>query len=206
MPRVIISAPDKAPQPYRFPIDSALITIGSAETNDIVIDCGSVSSHHCNIERVQGGYIIRDNNSTNGIKQGDVPLAVADIFDQSDIFIGDIPLLFQLSEEEIENIAAEEFTSHLQYASSKKKGSTGQTLPAVVEDEIDLDPVEEPQPEKAEPQKSRIEPAVIATSSSSGMSTLVLISILGVLLGICMRHYLATGNFFLTELLVKYSN
>ncbi len=55
MPRILITVPEKAPQPYRFPVDREFIAIGRAENNDIIIDSGSVSSEHCKIQRVEGG-------------------------------------------------------------------------------------------------------------------------------------------------------
>jgi len=67
MPRVTISVPDKTPQPYRFELEREFINIGRGGDNDIIIDNASISTQHCMIERVEGGYILRDNGSTNGL-------------------------------------------------------------------------------------------------------------------------------------------
>ena len=89
MPRVVINVPDLPPQPYRFAIDREHITVGQAETNDIVINSPSISRNHCRIERVEGGYIMRDLDSTNGIKQGELSLTVLDLFNESEVLIDD---------------------------------------------------------------------------------------------------------------------
>ncbi|MDB4740539.1 FHA domain-containing protein, partial [Akkermansiaceae bacterium] len=64
MPRVSITIPGKNSQPYRFKLDRNKVTIGRSADNDIVIDDTSVSSTHCTMDRVDGGYILRDKNST----------------------------------------------------------------------------------------------------------------------------------------------
>ena len=71
MPRITITVPDKLPQPYRFPLDRQVVMIGRGSENDIVIECGSVSLRHAEMVRVEGGYELRDLDSTNGIKLDD---------------------------------------------------------------------------------------------------------------------------------------
>lgn len=43
------------------------VTIGRAAGNDIVIDDPGVSARHAILERVNGGFVVRDNGSTNGV-------------------------------------------------------------------------------------------------------------------------------------------
>lgn len=110
MPRVIISEPGNSPQPYRFDIDSKKVQIGRGSENDIIISCRSVSTRHCNMERLKGGYVLRDKGSTNGIKLDDTLMEVIDLKDGMEVLIGDVLLEFELSEEEIETLEDEDFT------------------------------------------------------------------------------------------------
>ena len=81
MPRIIITEPDKAPQPYRLKLDRAITKIGRAQDCDIILTDGSSSSHHCDIKRVPEGFIIEDSGSTNGIKHKGNKLSVIHLED-----------------------------------------------------------------------------------------------------------------------------
>lgn len=111
MPRVAITIAGKNPQPYRFKLERGIINIGRADDNEIVIDCPSVSSHHCVMERVDGGYVLRDHQSTNGIKLRGELMEVIDLKDGLDVFIGDVEFEYTLGVEENEIIDRENFTS-----------------------------------------------------------------------------------------------
>ena len=76
MPRVSITIAGKNSQPYRFTLDRKKVSIGRGADCDIIIDCPSVSSLHCTMERVDGGYILRDRKSTNGITLDKEAMAV----------------------------------------------------------------------------------------------------------------------------------
>lgn len=113
MPRIIITEPDKTPQPYRLKLNRIVTKIGRAQDNDIILSDGSSSSHHCKIKRVEGGFILADSGSTNGIKHEDCKYSIIDLKDGETVQIGDhIDLEFTLSEEEIEELATEDFESH----------------------------------------------------------------------------------------------
>ena len=114
MPRVTISVQNKTPQPYRFKLEREIINIGRGSDNDIVIDCTSISTHHSVMQRVEGGYILRDKNSTNGIKQEDTLMEVIDLYHGMKVQVGDTPLAFQLTDEEIEQLSTEDYTPHQQ--------------------------------------------------------------------------------------------
>ena len=60
MPRVTITVPDRNPQPYRFQLDRQAVNMGRGSDNDIVIEDGSVSVRHAVMERIEGGYQLRD--------------------------------------------------------------------------------------------------------------------------------------------------
>lgn len=224
MPRILITEPNKVPQPYRFPIDCPSISIGTNGSNDVVIESPSVSGYHCVIERITGGYIIRDNNSTNGMKQGDVRLAVGDLFNESEITIGDTIMKFELSEGEVDTISEEDFVSHLAYPSKKK-------INPQVDPAADFSAVALPETQTSDLTQSTLPtapftsttptapfthspaqnprstttsgPTIINSTSSTSMSTFIMLGALAFVIGLCIRHQMDTGNFLLTELLMK---
>ena len=109
MPRVAITISGKSPQPYRFQLNTKKVSIGRSEDNDITIACPSVSSLHCTMERVDGGYILRDRHSTNGISLGDDDMAIIDLRNDSEIKVGDVKFEYTLSDEELDEIDDEDF-------------------------------------------------------------------------------------------------
>ena len=60
MPRVTITVPEKNAQPYRFQLDRPVVSLGRGSENDIAIESGSVSVHHAEMRRIEGGYELRD--------------------------------------------------------------------------------------------------------------------------------------------------
>ncbi len=110
MPRVSITIPGENSQPYRFGLDKETITLGRGSENDIVIDCPSVSSKHCIIERISGGYILRDNQSTNGLRLGDEYMHIVDLTNESKIRVGDVRFEYELSTDELDELDEEQYT------------------------------------------------------------------------------------------------
>lgn len=125
MPRVAITVPGKTSQPYRFQLDRKKVTIGRSSDCDIIIECPSVSSLHCTMERVEGGYILRDRHSTNGIKLDNEEMSVIDLRNDSDVRVGDVKFEYTLSKEELDDLDDEDFTPH------SKKGSEVKDEPEV---------------------------------------------------------------------------
>lgn len=107
MPRVTITIPDKTPQPYRFPLDRRLVSLGRGSENDIPIDCGSVSVKHAEMRRVDGGYELRDLGSTNGIKRDGERSEVISLRNGMSITLGDVAFDFLLSDDELDELADE---------------------------------------------------------------------------------------------------
>jgi len=112
MPRVCITVPGKNSQPYRFSLDRKIVRLGRAADNDIIIDCPSVSSHHCEMRRVEGGYILQDLDSTNGIKADGRRMEVLDLENDVDVSIGDADLDFELTDDERSDLKKEPHKSH----------------------------------------------------------------------------------------------
>lgn len=106
MPRVLITIPDHKEQPYRFSLDRKEVAIGRGSSNDIVIDCPSVSANHAVMERLGNAYQLRDLGSTNGTKTGDVRKEIIPLQQGSHAKLGDVSFVFTLSEEEQEALAS----------------------------------------------------------------------------------------------------
>ena len=107
MPRVSITVPEKNAQPYRFQLDRESVTLGRSSDNDIAIDSGSVSVKHAEMRRVGGGYILRDLDSTNGIKLDDQRRQEFPLHHGISLKLGDVTFDFTLTDEELETLARE---------------------------------------------------------------------------------------------------
>ena len=127
MPRICLTVPNETPQPYRFPLDTEVVTIGRSASNDVVVDHGSVSSKHCEMKRVKGGFILSDSNSTNGMRLDDKDMEIIDLKDGLDAEVGDVLFNYQLTEEEQEELSGEKFKSHQK---KKKKGKAAEPAAA----------------------------------------------------------------------------
>ncbi|MBK1825915.1 FHA domain-containing protein [Haloferula rosea] len=133
MPRVTITVPDKNSQPYRFALDRKSVSLGRGSENDIVVDCSSVSVNHAVMERIKGGYQLRDLGSTNGTKLGGKARDEINLTDGISVKLGDVAFDFTLTSEE-----------QMALASERPDGDS----PILKEEE------EEPKPRKDAPKKS----------------------------------------------------
>lgn len=100
MPRIVITVSDQPPQRYRFELDSGSVSFGRGVENDVTIECRSISASHAIMERVPGGYQLRDLGSTNGITVDDSRRETIALREGLDVRLGDVALAFSLSEEE----------------------------------------------------------------------------------------------------------
>ena len=145
MPRIIITEPGKTPQPYRLKTDRIATKIGRGSDNDIIITAPSASTYHCKMKRVEGGFILVDNDSTNGIKYEDTRYTIIDLKDGMTVKIGDdIDMEFTLSDEEKEILAEEDFEpqQRASFPKPKKKPAPKEEAPKKEEtDEEDEDAI-----------------------------------------------------------------
>ena len=143
MPRIIISEPGKTPQPYRLKTDRIVTKIGRASDNDVIITTGSASTYHCKMKRIEGGFILVDNNSTNGIKHDDTRFSVIDLEDGMTVQIGDDnDLEFTLSEDELDILEQEDFEPQqkISFPKSKKKPGSKKKPESKKEPESEIEP------------------------------------------------------------------
>lgn len=174
MPRVTISESGKTPQPYRFKLERKEINIGRGSDNDIVVSCASASTHHSVIKRIEGGYILRDAGSTNGIKMNDTLMEVIDLYDGMEVLVGDTPLKFQLSKEELEEISKEEYTSQ-QKKKLPKRPANDQAPPR--------------KPERSDAPLPRTYPPMASAAPGMNPFLVIILMAAAVFGGMILRHY-----------------
>lgn len=176
MPRVTITVPEKNAQPYRFQLDRQVVTLGRGSDNDIVIDSGSVSVHHAEMRRIEGGYELHDIGSTNGIKQDGVRQQVISLFSGMTVHIGDVAFDFSLSDEESGALARER---------------PQESLPIARETELP--------PRK--PKKPAYAPAPSGGSGFAGTMLFLILAVAAFFAGLEIRHQKDTQTSLLKSLL-----
>ena len=173
MPRVTITVPEKNAQPYRFQLDREVVTLGRGSENDIAIESGSVSVNHAEMRRIEGGYELRDLESTNGIKLDGERCEVIPLRSGATVKIGDVSFDFLLSDEEREALAREK---------------APEPSPILRESELP------PAAPKPVPQR---EPVYVPQKSSSGFGAMVMFLILAAVAfftGLVVRYEKETGG------------
>ena len=186
MPRVTITVPDKMPQPYRFPLDRQVVTIGRGSENDIAIDCGSISVRHAEMLRIEGGYELRDQGSTNGIKLDGERSDTIGLRHGATVRLGDVAFDFQLSEEERDALRREKVLEETPERREPEIGASSET--PVAEREV------EPQPHKR---------AVTSSGSGKGFMmflAVLLFALLAFFAGLSIRHYKETGGWLFSAI------
>jgi pSer/pThr/pTyr-binding forkhead associated (FHA) protein len=189
MPRVIITVPGKSPQPYRFQLDNRLVTMGRGSNSDIVIDSESVSVMHAQMCRVEGGYELRDCDSTNGIKLDGERIPVVPLYSGTVVYLGDVAFDFQLGDEELQILSSE-----------APMDESPITMENVIEsDSPNLKPVQ-PQAVRKDVYKSQ------AAGNRPGCGTFVWLLILvfvAFFVGMAIRHQRETGQSWLPAVFEK---
>jgi predicted component of type VI protein secretion system len=185
MPRVTITVPERNPQPYRFQLDRQKVHLGRGSENDIVVDCGSVSVRHAVMERIEGGYQLRDLGSTNGIKLDGKPREIIPLRHGLSVKIGDVAFDFTLTDEEREALGREK---------------PQEESPIIREDEL-----EAPAPRKAAPRAAAQRPLASAQQPSSAASffmtlLFLLLAAAAFFVGLSIRHQKETGNSLIQDM------
>lgn len=92
--RLVIYTPDKT---WEVPLGGKVdaLTIGRADTNDIIIEHPSVSRVHARIVRDHRTFVIKDLNSINGIWVGDVKREEVVLEDSVSVMLGYATLVFK---------------------------------------------------------------------------------------------------------------
>jgi pSer/pThr/pTyr-binding forkhead associated (FHA) protein len=183
MPRVIITAPDQTPQPYRFQLDRQAVQMGRGSENDIAINCGSVSVHHAVMERIEGGYQIRDLDSTNGTKLDGTRMPIIPLRDGLSVKLGDVSFDFSLTSEEKQALAREKPPLE---------------SPIIAEDPNTVAPKK-----VARPPARQLQPQFQTTSSAQSFMMMVVFLVLAALafwIGLSMRHQKDTHSSLMKDM------
>lgn len=88
MPNITILNGEEIGKTYSWTADP--IRIGRNSANDFVIANASVSGEHCVIERCEGGWRVKDLDSTNGTRVNDQRITMATVRRNDVIAFGDI--------------------------------------------------------------------------------------------------------------------
>ena len=179
MPRVCINVQGKNAQPYRFALDRKVVRMGRSTDNDIVIDCPSVSSHHCEMKRIEGGYILEDKDSTNGIKLDDEKMEIIDLENDLDILVGDAALEFELTDKEKDALGDEDHVPKQRAPLPKNKETS--------------EPRKRPAPSATPPVRPGVPAPLASTQTSSGSNFAITIGLLFLVLmafyfGMASKH------------------
>ena len=190
MPRVVILAPEGTPQPYRFDLDRQSVSIGRDPESDIIPTGGAVSTKHAVMERVSGGFVLRDLNSTNGTKLDGREMECIDLIDGMEALLGDVTFSFELSEEEKRSLSEEPFSPAQREKAAAKSGLVV-AAPAAKR-------VATVSKSTANPAAVPAAPPVVsqhakASSPLSGI-VFVLLSALAIVIGLAIRHHQETGS------------
>ena len=76
----------------QFQLDKPVIRIGRRDSNDWMIQDGSVSGTHCEIEKTKTGYLLRDLGSTNGTKVNGETIKLSGVYKNDIIIVGDVAM------------------------------------------------------------------------------------------------------------------
>ena len=96
MPRITITVPGQSPQPYFFKPERKHIHIGRGSSNEIVVDCPSISTLHAQLVRTDEGYELQDLDSTNGIKKDGTRHKVLKLQENDRLKLGDVEMEFTM--------------------------------------------------------------------------------------------------------------
>lgn len=96
MPRLSIQLPDGSEKTIVLPKNGEYFArIGRDEHCEIALPFQSVSGEHALLQFKEGGYVLEDLGSTNGIKiNGLTPMGPAGLYDGDEIILGDARLRF----------------------------------------------------------------------------------------------------------------
>ena len=83
---------DGAHKGHRFALDNPTTRIGRREGNDWVLDDASISGTHCEIEKSDEGFLIRDLGSTNGTSVNGTPVRERRLCRNDVILLGEVPV------------------------------------------------------------------------------------------------------------------
>jgi FOG: FHA domain len=79
----------------KFALEKPVTRIGRRDGNDWVLQDGSISGTHCEIEKIAAGFLLRDLDSTNGTKVNSVPIQEKSVFRNDILLFGEVPVMLE---------------------------------------------------------------------------------------------------------------
>jgi len=79
-----------------FPLDKEVITLGRSRECDIRLEDPNVSRRHCQVRKMEGGYVLEDLQSKNGTYVNGSPVQRWVLSDGDLIILGEQKLAFKL--------------------------------------------------------------------------------------------------------------
>ncbi len=86
------------PEGTDYPLDTARITLGRGPGVDLAFEDDSMSAEHAAVEFANGGFRLRDLNSTNGTWMNDVEVMSADLKNGDRVRLGEHVFQFVLEQ------------------------------------------------------------------------------------------------------------
>ncbi|MCX6865954.1 MAG: hypothetical protein NTV46_06985 [Verrucomicrobia bacterium] len=138
---------------------------------------------HAEMLRVHGGYVLRDLDSTNGIKLDDERRAEISLHSGLSVKLGDVPFDFQLIDEELEVLVREKMKT---------------AEPVVREPEMSLPKLP---PLKVKPPHAVPVPKIQSGSDSRAILLLILLALAAFFSGMTVRFYKETGGSLISAMM-----
>jgi len=109
MPKVYVKGEGLEPKAkFGFDLNQLTLAIGRGGDNHLIIDDdASISTNHCEIRRVLGGFVVKDLNSSNGLHFEDERITKMALENAIEFNVGDTTILFALEKSEIRKLAKE---------------------------------------------------------------------------------------------------
>lgn len=89
---IVLDGPSKG---QRITLDKPVTSIGRRDENDLTLPDGSVSGAHCEIEKSDSGFLLKDLGSTNGTRVNNSPVKEQSLCRNDIILIGEIPVMIE---------------------------------------------------------------------------------------------------------------
>jgi len=135
------------------------------------------------IKRVEGGYILEDKNSTNGVKLDEQEFDVIDLNQDLKFNLGDVDVSFTLTEEEFDILSEEE---HFRSKQSLKGGRKTTSRPTREHQET--------VPQSSNPYLKKKKPSPVP---------FIAICVIGFAIGLCVKHYQKNGTVLPLDMLTR---
>jgi DNA-binding NtrC family response regulator len=104
--RVVILGPAGGARERSIVLSQKHVRIGTAPANDVVLDDPHASRFHCEIRLTDEGYLLRDLDSTNGTRVGEVAVKEGVLHPGATIIVGETRIRFLADEGRPDEIAA----------------------------------------------------------------------------------------------------